>query len=300
MENSTSFSATADAPPADPDTDRKAGACLFGETETQRTERHVLMLRRFSDLAMKAAERIDRQADAAEARAEAAEIEAQEAAAETPATESAEAEAPKPAPVDRGPTAAEISLAIHRLSRVVRYDIALEEKLIRNLLAPPAAPVPAPAPKPDPQPETTRKSKWCKPAPSVILAEAKAKVESFNATALSYDERLEPEDIEDLMAELRDELESGQHDKTLLKHIEGPEKIGADFLLERGIILDLAKIMFGPDRRMERRAGAGIIQATAGRDAGAGRRRAARAGLRARGDPAAEQRRSAALTIDAD
>ncbi|MEI9987836.1 MAG: hypothetical protein WDN69_34775 [Aliidongia sp.] len=144
------------------------------------------------------------------------------------------------------PPAAEISLAIHRLSRVVRYDIALEEKLIRDLLAPPSAPVPAPAPKPDPQPETTRKSKWCKPAPSVILAEAKAKVESFNATALSYDERLEPEDIEDLMAELRDELESGQHDKTLLKHIEGPEKIGADFLLERGIILNLAKIMFGP------------------------------------------------------
>ncbi|MEI9984330.1 MAG: hypothetical protein WDN69_14640 [Aliidongia sp.] len=220
---------------------------MFGETETQRTERHVLMLRRFSDLALKAAERIDRQADAAEALAEAAEIEAQEAAAETPATEGVDAETPKPAaPVDRGPTAAEISLAIHRLSRVVRYDIALEEKLIRDLLAPPAAPVPAPAPQLDPQPETTRKSKWCKPPPSVILAEAKAKVESFNATALSYDERLEPEDIEDLMAELRDELESGRHDKTLLKHIEGPEKIGADFLIERGIILNLAKIMFGP------------------------------------------------------
>jgi hypothetical protein len=59
------FSSTADASPTGPDTDRMAGACLFGETETQRTERHVLMLRRFSDLAMKAAERIDRQADAA-------------------------------------------------------------------------------------------------------------------------------------------------------------------------------------------------------------------------------------------
>jgi hypothetical protein len=199
------------------------------------------MLRRFSDLAMKAAERIDRQADAGEARAQAAEIEKQAEAGEEPA-ESIEAEAPKPAPIDQVPSAAEISLAIHRLSRVVRYDIALEEKLIRDLLARPAAP----APKPDPQPETKRKSKWCKPAPSVVLAEAKAKVESFSAMAASYDERLEPADVEDLMAELHEELESGQRDKKLLKLFHDPEKVGVDFLLERGITLHLDKIMFGP------------------------------------------------------
>jgi len=243
MENSTSFSSAADAPPTGPDTDRMAGACLFGETEIGRTERHVLMLRRFSDLAMKAAERIDRQADAAEARAQAAES-AAPAAAQAP--EGAEAEAPKPAPVNRDATAAEISLAIHRLSRVVRYDIALEEKLIRDLLAPPATP--APTSKPDPQPEAKRQSKWCKPAPSVALAEAKAKVESFSALVLSYDERLEPADVEDLMAELHEELESGQHDKKLLKliQLDNREKIAVDFLRERGIKFHLDKIMFGP------------------------------------------------------
>src|SRR5579859_5020363 len=102
--------APAGAPSNDPAADR-AAACaeILGETETERAERHIRTLRRLTELALNAAERLDRQAEAQAAETQPA------AGAEQP---------------DDALSPDEVALALHRLSRLARLNIALEQKLI--------------------------------------------------------------------------------------------------------------------------------------------------------------------------
>jgi hypothetical protein len=93
-------------------------AVIAGATDQERTEQHIGVLRRFTDLALREAERLDRQA------------EAQAARIEQPAVEEPEPETDT-APEPERPSG-EVSRALFRLARIARYNIALEQHLIEE------------------------------------------------------------------------------------------------------------------------------------------------------------------------
>ncbi len=253
MEDVSLFPSAPEAPPSDPLPD--GASCLAGETVAARTELHVRTLRRFTELALEAAERINRRDAAEERRALAAEARAEAAkdalieipAAEMPAAEAPAAEVSSEAP-PRATPPGEMSLALFRLSRIARYDIALELKLLEDLAVPQPAPEPETQPDPPdsdtppPEPERPR-SRWCKPDPAKELAERREAAERYAAEALPFDMRLMPDDIEDLLAELRAELASGRHDKRLLK--DSAEEVGSAFIRDRGVRPNYARMYFG-------------------------------------------------------
>ncbi|MEI9985692.1 MAG: hypothetical protein WDN69_22410 [Aliidongia sp.] len=249
MEDLPSFQPAPEAPPSDPLPD--GASCLAGETVAARTELHVRTLRRFTELALEAAERMNRRDAAEERRALGAEARAEAAkdalieipAAEMPAAEAPAAEVSSEAP-PRATPPGEMSLALFRLSRLARYDIALELKLLEDLAAPPSEtqPDPSGSDTPPPAPERPR-SRWCKPDPAKELAERREAAERYAAEALPFDMRLMPDDIEDLLAELRAELASGRHDKRLLK--DSAEEVGSAFIRDRGVRPNYARMYFG-------------------------------------------------------
>src|SRR5579859_292424 len=132
------------SPPAgtaqpDPSAVRAAAfAGILGEADLERTERHIRTLRRLTELALGQAERLDRVAEAQATRAEgqAGARLVEEASAEAlqqPRDEQAGTEQPGGQPTADEHAADGVSLALYRLARMARLNIALEQKLIDDL-----------------------------------------------------------------------------------------------------------------------------------------------------------------------
>src|SRR5579859_3673086 len=139
MNASSSFSTAADASSTGPSPDRpEVYARIAGETDAERIEQHIRTLRRFTEFALREAERLDRQAEDLVARKQAAPVEgASPPAAAAPASgETLDGETPDGGPPDAGEPAGEVSLALHRLARMARLNIALEQKLVEDLRYP--------------------------------------------------------------------------------------------------------------------------------------------------------------------
>jgi hypothetical protein len=272
METTASPQPSADTAPPDPAADRVAALDLFlGETEVQRVGQEILSLRRLSELALREAERLDQASEARAARLETAEARLAAApVAERPtdtdadtdtdtdedAEEDVDADADADAVESLQPTG-ETSLALYRLTRVVRLNILLEHKLIADFRAPktPAPPKPEAAPKPRDK-TAPEPSRWAKFGESAELSRGKAVARELTRDSAEADERLDREDVEALMAELEEELASGRHDKTLLK--EWGNDVGQKFLKGHGIKPDY--------RAMCARTQAAMVVATWGPD----------------------------------
>ena len=226
------------APPGSP-ADRVAALDLFlGETEVERVGLGIRMLRRFSDLALREAERLDRAAAARAARLDTAEAllaAASEAErltdTDTDTDTDEDAEESEDVDVDLQADAVEslqpsgeTSLALHRLTRMVRLNIMLEQKLIADFRAPKTEA----APKPPAEP-----SRWAKFGAGAELTRAKAGARELAEDSAVADERLDSEHLEALLAEFDAEMAGGKHDKELLK--EWGNNVAEKFLKARGI-----------------------------------------------------------------
>jgi len=234
MENASSPQPSADTAPTGSPADRAVPyAVILGQTDLVRVEHKILTLRHCTDLALREAERLDRAAEARAARLEAAETRL----AAAPAAElQSEARAADVEAVESLQPSGETSLALHRLTRLVRINIMLEQKLIAAL----RAPMTAPAPKPEAAPKSRDKapaepSRWDKfgTGESAELTNAKALAREVVEDSAEADERLDREDVEALLAEFDTEMASGKHDKALLK--QWGNDVDANFLKARNI-----------------------------------------------------------------
>jgi hypothetical protein len=251
MNNSPSSQPSADtAPPGSP-ADRMAALDLFmGETEVERVAQEIRLLRRCSDLALREAERLDRAAearaarlDSAEARLAAAPAAVASADADTDTDTDEDVDADEDIDADAGEDgdieadadaveslqpSGETSLALHRLTRIVRLNILLEQKLIADF----RAPKPEAAPKPRDK-AVAEPSRWAKFGEGAELGRAKAAARELTRDSADADERLDREDVEALLEEFDAELASGKHDKELLK--EWGNDVAQKFLKARSL-----------------------------------------------------------------
>ena len=257
MENTSSPQPSADTAPNGSPADPVAALDLIlGETEVERAAQKIIMLRGFSDLALREAGRLDRAAEARAARLDLAETrlaaapvakERPEAEADTDTDTDEDAEEDVDGDgdgdaVERLQPSGGTSLALHRLNRMARLNILLEEKLIANLRAPKtgAAPKTEAAPKPRDK-AAAEPSRWAKfsTGESAELRNAKALAREVVEDSAEADERLDPEDVEALLAEFDTEMASGKHDKALLK--QWGNDVDANFLKARNIKPDYRK-----------------------------------------------------------
>jgi hypothetical protein len=251
MQNTSSPQISADtASPGSP-ADRMAALDLFmGETEVERVAQEIRLLRRCSDLALREAERLDRAAearaarlDSAEARLAAAPAAVASADADTDTDTDEDVDADEDIDADAGEDgdieadadaveslqpSGETSLALHRLTRIVRLNILLEQKLIADF----RAPKPEAAPKPRDK-AVAEPSRWAKFGEGAELGRAKAAARELTRDSADADERLDREDVEALLEEFDAELASGKHDKELLK--EWGNDVAQKFLKARSL-----------------------------------------------------------------
>ena len=247
--------ATSSAPPGTPP-DRPSGTppedCshILGETDLERTERHIRTLRRLTELALAEAERLGAVSQAA--------AEAQTAQPETAQPDSAP---PKPD--------GEVSLALHRLTRIVRLNIALEDRLVEVL----RYPGPRSLPKP-PQAKTEKA-----PAETAAaLSEKKAQCEALAEDWALSDRWMPREIFNELMAELSQGLADGIYDEDLDRH--PPQWIAWRFLKQRDVMPDV----FGFDIPAEYYMAYPEVQARGGRPVAAWRIEAAERALKAKAE----------------
>ena len=238
METTASPQPSADTAPTGSPVDRTVPfAVILGQTDLARVEQEILTLRCCTDLALREAERLDRAAEARAARLEAAEA---RLAAMPIAEQHSEAWAADAELVESLQPSGETSLSLHRLTRVVRINIMLEQKLIAALRSPKteAAPKTGAAPKTEAAPKPRDKaaaepSRWAKLGQGAELEPRKAAARALTRDSADADERLDREDVEALMAELEAELASGKHDKDLRK--EWGNDAAVNFLKARNI-----------------------------------------------------------------
>ena len=211
-----------------------AYAEILGEADAQRVERHIQMLRRFSELALREAERIDRAAEAREAAAE--ELR----------------DAGDPAP-KAGPTS-DVSLALYRLTRIVRLNILLEQTLVDALRHPERAVAGAkvPAPKGDGGGTAREAAAERKKAEEArLIAQRKEECAEFVRMAAWTDDRLDREGLDLLLDDLKDELDRGLHDEALLTR--DALAVGYLFVLSRNIDPEWLDIFTGAEEEKQRR-----------------------------------------------
>jgi hypothetical protein len=178
-----------DAPCGDAD---RPAVLVVGQNDAERIDEHVRMLRRFSELALVAAERMH---EREEARATAPEPEA--------------AVAPEPAPRSATePDDGKISVSLSRFSRVARLNILLEQKLVEDLRNPEPRRRAAP-------PRQARQAQK-QAEQEALLAERRAAVEEMVENCAATDETLDRERYDELMDELRAVLGAGRLDEHLL------------------------------------------------------------------------------------
>ena len=126
------------------------------------------------------------------------------------------------------------SLALHRLTRMTRLNIMLEQKLIADLRSPKTETAPKPEATPKPRDKAPAEpSRWAKFGAGSELDQRKEDARELTRDSADTDERLDREDVEALMAELEAELASGKHDKDLRK--EWGNDAAEKFLKARGI-----------------------------------------------------------------
>ena len=242
MKNTSPSHPVADTPPTGSPADRVAALdLLLGEAEVERIALDIRMLRRLSELALREAERLDRAAEARAARLDTAEARLAAAPvaervtdtdedADTGTDEDADSDVDGDVDADAveslQPTG-ETSLALHRLTRMVRLNIMLEQKLIADFRAPKTEAAPKPR---DKAPEPSR---WAQFGQGSELAERKQAARQFTEDSACTDERLDREAVEALLEELDNELASGKLDKDLLKR--SGVKVASDFLTNRGL-----------------------------------------------------------------
>ena len=244
----------ADTPLTGSPADRVAALdLLLGETEVERIALDIRILRRYSELALREAERLDRAAEARAARLESAEARLAAASeaerltdADTDTDEDAEecvdtASDEDADVVERLQPSGATSLALHRLTRMTRLNIMLEQKLIADLRSPKTEATPqtetAPKSREKAAPEPSR---WAKFGAGAELTRAKAAGRELAEDSAVADERLDREHVEALLAEFDAEMASGKHDKELLK--EWGNNVAKNFLKARGIKPDFREI----------------------------------------------------------
>jgi hypothetical protein len=240
MESPSSPQPSPDTAPTGSPVDRVAALYLFlGETEVERAGQKILMLRGFSDLALREAQRLDRAAEARAARLEAAEVQLAAAPVAEPRPEAdtdtdTDTDTDEEEDVDGDADAVEslqpsgeISLALHRLAKMARLNILLEQKLIADLRAPKTEAAPKP------RAAAAEPSRWAKFGQGGELDRRKADARELTKDSAEADERLDREDVEALLAEFDAELASGRHDKELLK--EWGNDVAQKFLKARSL-----------------------------------------------------------------
>jgi hypothetical protein len=181
-------------------------ARILGQTDVERIEAHILTLRRLTEFALMAAERLHRE-------------------------EEKRAEAHPAADDVAGPPAAEVSVSFHRYARMVRFNIALEQKLIEELRHP--------APRSPASPRQTRQSQK-QAEQAALLAGRRVEVEHMVENCAATDATLDRERYDELTAELRRLLESGALDEQLLT--KDPKTVGWTFMLNRKISPDWSRL----------------------------------------------------------
>lgn len=184
---------------------------VLGQTDQERVEAHIQTLRRFTELALMAAERLNAREEARSAEAPAAEAAAK----------------PEPAPADD-----KISVSIHRFARTARFNIALEQKLVDDLRNP--------GPKDRGARPAARQRSEKQARRDAQLAERKTEVERFVENYAATDATLDRERYDELLDELRRALDSGRLDETILA--EDPKTVGYLFMLDNKVSADWRRI----------------------------------------------------------
>jgi hypothetical protein len=182
---------------------------VLGQTDQERVEAHIQTLRRFTELALMAAERLN----------------AREAARSATAATEAVAEP--------GPSDDKISVSIHRFARTTRFNIALEQKLIDDLRNP--------GPKDRAAKPGSRQRSEKQAQQDAQLAERKAEIERFVENYAATDATLDRERYDELLDELRHVLGSGRLDETILA--KDPKTVGYLFMLDNKVSADWGRII---------------------------------------------------------
>jgi hypothetical protein len=208
MKKFLSFQPKGTAAPDGPQPDSEASGRpmqherILGQRDAERAEQHIAVLRQFTDFALETAKRLnDREADKAGC-----------AAARDGETRLAEPAAE-----------AEISLALHRLSRIAQLNIALEQKLVEALRSPEPG---------NHAPQRTHAAAK-QAAQDAHLAAQKEAVQDFVEEWAPADPKLDRAQVDELMAELRRGLDSGGLDEKLLA--EDARTVGFLFMIDHRI-----------------------------------------------------------------
>jgi hypothetical protein len=211
------------AAPKDPAPVRKeAYAVIAGASDQERVEAHIQVLRRFTDLALREAERLDRQAEA---------VAAQQVMPAT--TTQPNATTPETAPPQAEPPNGEMSRALFRLARTARDNIAQEQRLIEDLRYP--------GPRSSGSRGQRAQEKAAKTAAEIDAKKAEA--ESFVRQAAATNRQVDQAKIESLVGELREGFADGRFDEAL--QTSNGSTIGWFYLADHKIEVDWAWLLTG-------------------------------------------------------
>ncbi|MEI9984651.1 MAG: hypothetical protein WDN69_16465 [Aliidongia sp.] len=189
---------------------------IAGATDQARTEQHIGVLRRFTDLALREAERLDRQAEAQAARSR-----------RRPSRSPSLRRTLRRSPSGR---AARCRGRCSRLARIARYNIALEQRLIEEMRFP--------------GPRAAGPRGQQKRAEQAAKIEASAEdAERMFVELAQTDSGLDRERLEALVEELREGFTDGRFDEPM-QRLTG-EQIGYLFALDLRLKLDLNKFFTG-------------------------------------------------------
>jgi hypothetical protein len=199
----------------------------------ERTERHLRTLRRFTEISLNMAEALEQQAQALAAQAQAQAAQAQDTKEAAGAVER---------------IGGELSLALYRLARLARLNMALEEKLVEAHRA-------------RGREVTAERGRQAKAAEDASLEQQKSQVVRAVWDAAKTDDGLDKVEIESLVRDLHERLDGGAFDEDLLRHPY--MEIVADILLDRGVAPDWERLRAAAAAEVAREA---AIEAARGTD----------------------------------